>query len=149
MRVAIYGKKITKQTIPTFLDVFAFLEGLGWSIVLEKELKEVLILKAGLTKKYDTFSTHLDFYSGIDLTLSIGGDGTFIKTVSYIRNSGVPIMGINTGRLGFLSNISKDQIEETLTKVKNKEYEYQKRSLLRVYTEEDLFGEDNSHINAA
>jgi NAD+ kinase len=123
------------------------LEGLGWSIVLEKELKEVLILKAGLTKKYDTFSTHLDFYSGIDLTLSIGGDGTFIKTVSYIRNSGVPIMGINTGRLGFLSNISKDQIEETLTKVKNKEYEYQKRSLLRVYTEEDLFGEDNFALN--
>ena len=71
MRVAIYGKKITKLTIPTFLDVFAFLEELGWDIVLEKELKEVLASKAGLSKNYDTFSSHLDFYSGIDLTLSI------------------------------------------------------------------------------
>jgi NAD+ kinase len=147
MRVAIYGKKINKQTIPVFTEVFRFLEQLGWNIVLEKELKETLQSKADLTKNYDTFSNHTDFYSGIDLTLSIGGDGTFIKTVSYIRNSGVPIMGINTGRMGFLSNIPKEMIEDTLTKVKNKEYEFQKRSLLRVYTEEDLFGEDNFALN--
>jgi NAD+ kinase len=147
MRVAIYGKKVTKQTIPVFVDVFNFIEQLGWQIVLEKELKETLLSKTDINKNYDTFSSHLDFYSGIDLTISLGGDGTFIKTVSYIRNSGVPIMGINTGRMGFLSNISKDQIEDTLTKVKNKEYEFQKRSLLRVYTEEDLFGEDNFALN--
>jgi NAD+ kinase len=147
MRVAIYGKKVTKQTIPVFLDVFNFIEELGWSIVLEKELKDTLLAKTDINKNYDTFSTHLDFYSGIDLTISLGGDGTFIKTVSYIRSSGVPIMGINTGRMGFLSNISKDHIEDTLTKVKNKEFEYQKRSLLRVYTEDDLFGEDNFALN--
>jgi NAD+ kinase len=147
MRVAIYGKKVTKQTIPVFSEVFNFIEQLGWNIVLEKDLKETLLAKSDINKNYDTFSTHLDFYSGIDLTMSIGGDGTFIKTVSYIRNSGVPIMGINTGRMGFLSNISKDQIESTLNKVKNKEYEFQKRSLLRVYTEEDLFGEDNFALN--
>lgn len=147
MRVAIYGKKVTKQTIPVFLDVFNFIEELGWSIVLEKELKDTLLAKTDINKNYDTFTTHLDFYSGIDLTISLGGDGTFIKTVSYIRSSGVPIMGINTGRMGFLSNISKDHIEDTLTKVKNKEFEYQKRSLLRVYTEDDLFGEDNFALN--
>lgn len=147
MRVAIYGKKITKQTIPVFTEVFSFIEQLGWSIVLERELKETLQSKTGINYNYDTFSTYLDFYSGIDLTISLGGDGTFIKSVSYIRNSGVPIMGINTGRMGFLSNISKDQIEDTLTKVKNKEFEFQKRSLLRVYTEEDLFGEDNFALN--
>lgn len=147
MRVAIYGKKVTKQTIPVFADVFNFIDQLGWQIVLEKELKETLLSKTEINKNYDTFSSHLDFYSGIDLTISLGGDGTFIKTVSFIRNSGVPIMGINTGRMGFLSNISKDQIEDTLTKVKNKEYEFQKRSLLRVYTEEDLFGEDNFALN--
>ena len=147
MRVAIYGKKVTKQTIPVFTEVFSFIEQLGWSIVLEKELKETLLAKTDINKNYDTFSSHQDFYSGIDLTISLGGDGTFIKTVSYIRNSGVPIMGINTGRMGFLSNISKDQIEDTLNKVKNKEFEFQKRSLLRDYTEEDLFGEDNFALN--
>jgi NAD+ kinase len=56
-------------------------------------------------------------------------------------------MGINTGRLGFLANISKDAMYETLSQVKNKEYEFQLRSLLRVHTEEDLFGADNFALN--
>jgi NAD+ kinase len=77
----------------------------------------------------------------------MGGDGTFLKTVSYIRDSGVPIMGINTGRLGFLANISKEQIHNTMNQVRDKNYEFQKRSLLRVNTEDDLFGEDNFALN--
>jgi NAD+ kinase len=56
-------------------------------------------------------------------------------------------MGINTGRLGFLANISKDAMYETLSQVKNKEYEFQLRSLLRVHTEDDLFGSDNFALN--
>jgi NAD+ kinase len=56
-------------------------------------------------------------------------------------------MGINTGRLGFLANISKDQIHNTMNQVRDKNYEFQKRSLLRVNTEEDLFGEDNFALN--
>jgi NAD+ kinase len=56
-------------------------------------------------------------------------------------------MGINTGRLGFLANISKDQIHNTMNQVRDKNYEFQKRSLLRVNTEDDLFGEDNFALN--
>jgi NAD+ kinase len=56
-------------------------------------------------------------------------------------------MGVNTGRLGFLANISKEQIHNTLNQVRDKSYEFQKRSLLRVNTEDDLFGEDNFALN--
>jgi NAD+ kinase len=56
-------------------------------------------------------------------------------------------MGINTGRLGFLANISKEQIHNTMNQVRDKNYEFQKRSLLRVNTEDDLFGEDNFALN--
>jgi NAD+ kinase len=110
-------------------------------------LNNQLIQKAGVSADYEVFRNHKDFHSGLDLVISMGGDGTFLKTVSYIRNSGVPIMGINTGRLGFLANISKDAMYETLSQVKNKEYEFQLRSLLRVHTEEDLFGADNFALN--
>jgi NAD+ kinase len=79
--------------------------------------------------------------------MSIGGDGTFIKSVGFIRDSGVPILGINTGRLGFLANISKDQIQQTMEQVKAKNYDFQKRSLLRIQTEENIFGEDNFALN--
>jgi NAD+ kinase len=147
MRVAIYGKKVNKQTSPYFVEVVKILSDFGWDLVLEEELKQILINKIGISENYDVFNNHQDFHSGIDLAISMGGDGTFLKTVSYIRDSGVPIMGINTGRLGFLANISKEQIHNTMNQVRDKNYEFQKRSLLRVNTEDDLFGEDNFALN--
>jgi NAD+ kinase len=147
MRVAIYGRKVNKQTAEYFIKLLHILEEFGWKPVIEEELNNQLIQKAGISENYEIFRDHKDFHSGLDLVISMGGDGTFLKTVSYIRNSSVPIMGINTGRLGFLANISKDAMYETLAQVKNKEYEFQLRSLLRVHTEEDLFGADNFALN--
>jgi NAD+ kinase len=147
MRVAIYGRKVNKQTAEYFTKLLQILEEFGWKPVIEEELNNQLIQKAGVSDSNEVFRNHKDFHSGLDLVISMGGDGTFLKTVSYIRNSGVPIMGINTGRLGFLANISKDAMYETLSQVKNKEYEFQLRSLLRVHTEEDLFGADNFALN--
>jgi NAD+ kinase len=147
MQVAIYGRKVNKQTAEYFIKLLQILEEFGWKPVIEEELNNQLIQKSGISADYEVFRNHKDFHSGLDLVISMGGDGTFLKTVSYIRNSGVPIMGINTGRLGFLSNISKDAMYETLSQVKNKEYEFQLRSLLRVHTEEDLFGADNFALN--
>ena len=147
MRVAIYGRKVNKQSAEYFTRLLAILEEFSWKPVIEEELNNQLIQKSGISDNYEVFRNHEDFHSGLDLVISMGGDGTFLKTVSFIRNSGVPIMGINTGRLGFLANISKDAMYETLSQVKNKEYEFQLRSLLRVHTEEDLFGADNFALN--
>ena len=147
MRVAIYGRKITKQSSAYFIELLKQFDDFGWKAILEEELKSALIAKIGISDKYETFKSYNDFKSGIDLTVSMGGDGTFLKSVSYIRDSGVPIMGINMGRLGFLANISKEQLHKTLTQVKEKKYDFQKRSLLRVFTEEDIFGEENFALN--
>jgi NAD+ kinase len=147
MNVAIYGRKVNKQSIIYFNEILDALQAFGWNPVLEKELKEQLVAKGGISNQIDEFSSHADFKSGIDLTLSLGGDGTFIKTVGFIRDSGVPIIGINTGRLGFLANISKDQIKIALDQFRDKKFEYQKRSLLRIQTEENLFGDDNFALN--
>ncbi len=147
MNVAIYGRKVNKQSLVYFNELFEALNSFGWTPVLEKELKEQLVAKGGISEKIDEFTSHADFKSGIDLTISLGGDGTFIKTVGFIRDSGVPIIGINTGRLGFLANISKEQIKVALEQFSEKKFEFQKRSLLRVHTEEHLFGEDNFALN--
>jgi NAD+ kinase len=147
MHVAIYGRKPTKQHLADYRLIIDLLTGFGWSVVLEKELKNQLVEKAGISPLLDEFSSHTDFHKGIDFTISIGGDGTFIQTVGYIRDSGVPIMGVNTGRLGFLANISREQVEYTLNQVRQKKYDFQKRSLLRIKTEENLFGEDNFALN--
>ena len=147
MNVAIYGPKITKENSVYFKEVLDILAEFGWNPILEKNLKSQMVKKMNLSDKVDEFSSHSDFHKGIDLAMSIGGDGTFIKSVGFVRDSGVPILGVNTGRLGFLATISKDQIHSTMEQVKQKKFEYQKRSLLRIDTEENLFGEDNFALN--
>ncbi len=147
MNVAIYGRKLNRQTISVFEQVFALLERFNWKPVLEQELKEQLIKKGNIGGQYETFHNHRDLKSGIDMAFSVGGDGTFLKTVSFIRESGVPILGINTGRLGFLANINPEKMEEMFAMVQEKRYNFQKRSMLRIHTEDELFGEDNLALN--
>lgn len=147
MQVAVYGQKVAKHNISVFKRFFEKMEAFGWKVVLEKNLMDQLNDKNGLDLKYDCFTSHEDFKSGIDFAFSIGGDGTFLKTVSFIRDSQVPILGINTGRLGFLANVSEDIFDSALDKLKNKKYEYQLRSLLRVETEREIFGDYNIAMN--
>ena len=147
MQVAVYGQKVAKHNISVFKRFFEKMEAFGWKVVLEKNLLDQLNDKNGLDLKCDCFTSHEDFKSGIDFAFSIGGDGTFLKTVSFIRDSQVPILGINTGRLGFLANVSEDIFDSALDKLKNKKYEYQLRSLLRVETEREIFGDYNIAMN--
>jgi NAD+ kinase len=133
--------------IAHFEDLLTILKGYGWNPVLQRGLKKQLEGKVKLVKGCDVFDTYKDLKTGIDLTISLGGDGTFIETVGYIRDSQVPILGINTGRLGFLANISRESIGNALELVHQKKYEYQMRSLLRIHTEENLYGDDNFALN--
>jgi NAD+ kinase len=147
MKVAIYGRKITKQNSVYFETVLQSIKALGWTAVLQHELNEQLIKKVGINPNHETFQHYSDFKTGIDLAVSIGGDGTFIQTVKYIRDSGVPIIGVNQGRLGFLANVAAEDFELAIQMVKDKNFEHQKRSLLRIKTTSNLFQDDNIALN--
>lgn len=147
MNVAIYSRKTSKNNLPYVVELLSHFKKMGWKPVLEKEFKALLVKKIGVDSSTAEFSSFSDFASGIDLVVSLGGDGTFIQSVNYVRNSGVPIVGINTGRLGFLANISKDSMTEAFEKLQNKQFEYQKRSLLRVETASNHFGDANIALN--
>lgn len=148
MNVAIYGRKVaTKQDIDDVNYIIQCVLDQNWHVILEEQLQRTLVKKSRHFEKFARFSSYKDFQSGIDLAISLGGDGTFIKTVSFIRDSGVPILGINTGRLGFLANISRDQIELAFETVRNKTFRIQHRSLLQLETENNLFGNNNFAIN--
>ena len=87
MNIAIYGRKITKQNVTYFKDILDKIQAFGWTAILEKDLREQLVKKAGIGQSAKTFENFRDFTSGIDLALSVGGDGTFLQTVKFIRNS--------------------------------------------------------------
>ena len=135
MQIAIYGRKISKQNLKSFYYVFELIQSFSWDLMIEEDLANSVAQKGKMDFTYNTFNSHKDLKSGVDLVISMGGDGTFLKCVSYIKDSGVPIMGINIGRLGFLANVSLDQISEALHDIKSKKYVFQKRSLLKVEVE--------------
>ncbi len=147
MNVAIYGRKVTKANVDFYIEFLGILKDFGWKPVFEEKFKEVLVKKIGLDPKAEMFSSYKDFKSGIDLSFSIGGDGTFMQNVKYVRDSEVPVLGINTGRLGFLSNVSLDYLEEAMDRVHQKKYVHQKRSLLRIETDAIDLGDDNMALN--
>ncbi len=93
------------------------------------------------------------FFSGDDipdkvkLLFSIGGDGTFLKSVMTLQNKSIPVVGINLGRLGFLSDISRDDMDEAIELILNEKYQIEKRSVFRVKGHDRLFGNFNYALN--
>ena len=83
----------------------------------------------------------------VDMAVSVGGDGTFLRTAGTVRDSGVPILGINTGRLGFLAAINYADMEETLQEVMKEKYKVEMRSLLKLTTDE-AFPPEHFNVHA-
>lgn len=80
-------------------------------------------------------STFEDNNFEADMVLSIGGDGTFLKAASRVGKKGTPILGINTGRLGFLADISPEEMEDTFDEIHKGNYKVEERSVLEVICE--------------
>ena len=81
-------------------------------------------------KEYKTFESHTELDASFDMLISIGGDGTILRAATLVRDSGVPILGINAGRLGFLATVQKENIAEFMQFVIEKKYTLSKRTLL-------------------
>ncbi len=132
MKIAIYGQYYQNDTRPIIRDIFVFFNANNIELVIEEKFLEILYKEEILKKDYKTFANHTQLDSSFDILLSIGGDGTILRAVTFVRDSGIPILGINAGRLGFLATVPKDNIAEFLQLVLEKKYTISPRSLLTV-----------------
>lgn len=132
MRVAIFGQYYQNATSPIMERLLHFLEINKVDFTIEANFLKMLQDNKAITIDIPTFSTHNELNKSYDMLLSIGGDGTFLRAATYVRNSGIPILGINAGRLGFLANVQQENIEKILKLVIKKEYKISKRTLLSV-----------------
>jgi NAD+ kinase len=130
MKVAIYGKYYLNSTEPIINDIFVFFNNNGVEMIIESAFLKILHKKKIIQKKYKTFSSHKELDSSFDMLISIGGDGTILRAATLVRNSGVPILGINAGRLGFLATVQKENIAEFMQFIIDKKYTLSKRTLL-------------------
>lgn len=124
-KIAIYGKYLHEDSIETVLQILQALDQKPCAVFVEKDF--YTLLQPHLTASATTFS-ELD--AGFDFLISIGGDGTILRAVAFIGSLGIPIIGINTGRLGFLATVPKEDVLHAIDMLFTERYSLSKRSLI-------------------
>ncbi len=137
MKVAIFGQYYQNDTRPIIKDIFVFFNKNNVEMVIEENFLKILYEEEIVGKQYNTFSTYKDLDSSFDILISIGGDGTILRAATYVRDSGIPILGVNAGRLGFLAKVQKENIESFLQIVLEKKYTLSERTLLTLEAHPD------------
>lgn len=133
-KVAIYGQSYSISAEKEINILLEVLEENKIVCFIEKDFYDLLIDGKVLTKKYPTFSSFKDLNKSFDVMFTLGGDGTILRAISYIRDLNIPLLGINTGRLGFLATINKNTIKESVHQILQGNYSFQERTLLSVKT---------------
>lgn len=137
-RVALFGKSMQATKCRYVIQVVEALRDLGIEVLVDSHYVQVLNRYDEL-KCLTTLETYSPAHHKIDLAVSIGGDGTFLSTAERLGRLQVPILGVNTGRLGFLSDIMPERIDTALQQVSQGELTFSKRSLIEVSVDDETF----------
>lgn len=133
IKVAIYGKNIGVEYLPALQKLVECLEKHGVCVICESGFSALLQDRFGCSLRVDSlFGKSTLPAEEITMLLSFGGDGTFLDSVEYIRDSGVPVLGINSGRLGFLANVRADEIEKAVESIVLGDYDLEEREMLHL-----------------
>lgn len=146
MVIGVFGSKHQNHRIPLIQQLFKKLLELKISVYIDSGFYTFLVEQAKYKPPVNGLLINEEPYP-IDIALSIGGDGTFLKTAAKIGQQSIPILGINTGRLGFLADVTTDEINEALQELTTGKYTIEERSLLRLHTEDRLFKGFNYALN--
>ena len=139
MKIAIICPFNNTLSIDYSIKVINFLKSKGIKLYLHKDLMKSTLIR-NIKKEFGEFD-ELD--ENVDFLISIGGDGSMLKAVTVVKDTNIPILGINTGRLGFLTSLGKESIELGLNHLLKSEFKISKRCLLEVYSnklEKNFFG---------
>jgi len=140
MKIAIYSRVIDfeqKVQIQQLFDelIKQHIEPVIYHPFLEKIQSGFL-----LPSQISTFTESKDLNGSIDFIISLGGDGTLLDTVSFVRDKNIPVLGINFGRLGFLAGIGKEDLKTAVSALVNRTFVIDKRTLAHLDSNKPLFG---------
>ena len=147
MKIAIYSRGVENDQLKDIHKLFEELIKNGVEPVFFQDFFNQFYSSVDLNNQYSTFNAFEDLDSSIDCVLSLGGDGTMLDTVTMVRNSGIPVLGINYGRLGFLANIGRDEIQGVIDAIAERKYVLDKRTLIHLDANVPLFGETPYALN--
>ena len=150
MKIAIFGRTFNTDFKPFIIEFLRHLQERHVELIIFKPFYDFIL-------KHTDFEFHSvrffdagpDTWVDADFLVSIGGDGTFLESIVYLKDFSVPVIGLNSGRLGFLANISKEEISEALDTILSGNYELESRTMLSLVSENNPFGPYNFALNDA
>ena len=146
MKLAIHGRGFSNEAAPNIKEVLDFIKNRGSNVILSDQFVNQNKESGIDFSDFGIFSKS-DNQLNVDAIISLGGDGTLLETLLYVNEQEIPIMGINTGRLGFLATISKQDINDALESQYNRNYKHEVRVLIKMDSNIELFEGYNFAMN--
>ncbi|MBS9768766.1 MAG: NAD kinase [Flavobacteriaceae bacterium] len=145
MKIALFGKQFEEKFFEKFQYILSFLKDRQVEVSIHRRLAQHIEREFSFsTEGYTIFD---DLSNNLDMLLSIGGDGTFLEAALLVKDKNIPILGINSGRLGFLAAVATSEIEKALDFVVKKEFELEERTLIEMISPKNLMGESSFTLN--
>jgi NAD+ kinase len=139
MRIAIYSRGLDADQHNGIKLLLAELAAYKIEPLIFQDFFNMFYSTINFGDKYSTFNSPEDLIDDIDCIISLGGDGTLLDTVTFVRDTGIPVLGINYGRLGFLASIGKDELHTAVEALVKRSYMLDKRTLLHLDANMPLF----------
>lgn len=146
MKIALYSRNLQDRHYDMLGELFSILKEEEMDLCIYKPFMEFVRERLGVPP-YPVFEDHHDLPDDIDFLISIGGDGTFLDTVQVVRDSGIPVAGINAGRLGFLADIDQSEIRNLIQCLRSGSVSIEKRTLIQMETNKPVFDEVHYGLN--
>jgi NAD+ kinase len=138
--IALVGKTVHQRNVNHIVFLFETLRKNKLQFCIEEKYANILKETYKLQIEEPTFSNYQDIKSDTEMLISLGGDGTILEAITFIKEAETPILGINFGRLGFLANVSVEQIEQAIEIVAKGKYITDKRTIIEINSNNKLFG---------
>jgi NAD+ kinase len=147
-KIALFGMNFSEDFNKNILALFDIFNRHKAELYIHEKFAAFLLQNTGIkTDKFKTFIDTLTLPPDTDFLFSFGGDGTFLETLKIVKDRDIPIIGINTGRLGFLANISRDEICISVEDLFQGNYSLEERTLIRLSSNKSVPGEFNVALN--
>ncbi|MCT4601952.1 MAG: NAD kinase [Marinifilum sp.] len=149
MKIALFGKLFNESFTDSFKLMFEEFAKHKVEVDIYEPFYDFLIREINFKPPVNGYyKGYQDLDKNVDFVFSIGGDGTFLEAVTIVRDAEIPIVGINSGRLGFMADIAQDEIPQALSDIFEGNYTIEERSLLHLETSKNgLFSEFNYALN--
>lgn len=147
MKIALYGKAFGCDYDEMMRDVLRLLKESSVEVIIYEPFLKDIKHCIDNTYEYELFNKSGEIRNGVDMLFSFGGDGTILDSVPLIGDSGVPVLGINTGTLGFLASVSPQETTDAVRNIIDGNYEIEQRSLIQIKDSENVFKGINYALN--